>query len=175
VDERDSDEWDSEDELEPRQLAFVEAQVEAESKSVRVAYVLWWFLGFIFAHRFYLNRNGPRYAAAAITAEVLGYMASRVLAGVGLVALVLLGIVWIADAIRMPRWIDEDDQAHRVRLIEGILANTADSPARTARRLARAEARQRLESVPVEEGAAQSSGPIFNDGEAARAAGGESR
>jgi hypothetical protein len=129
-----------------------------------VAYLLWWFLGFVFAHRFYLNRNGPRYAAAAITAEVLGLMASRVLAGLGVAVLVLLAIVWIADAVRIPRWIDEEDQAHRVRLTEGILANTADSPERTARQLARAAARQRLESAPKEERAAESSGPIFKDG-----------
>ena len=157
------DESDPGDELEPRQLALVDAQVNSESKSLGVAYLLWWLLGAVFAHRLYLNRKGLRYSAVAIIAEILGYAVSRVYIAVGVTVFVLLVVVLIADAYRIPRWIDEDGQALRVRLIEGLLSNTADSPERTARLLTRDAARQRLESLPVKESAAQSSGPIFND------------
>lgn len=71
---------------------------DAEKKSVLVAYLLWFFLGGLGAHRFYLGRMG-----SAVGMLVL-FLASIVLSivVVGALGFVVLGLWWLVDAALIP-------------------------------------------------------------------------
>lgn len=71
------------------ELTLVEARVANETPSTGAAYVLWFFLWFVSAHRFYLGKPGT-----AIL-QILSYF-------------VLVGFVWVViDAFRIPGMVRE--------------------------------------------------------------------
>ncbi len=68
------------------QQILIEQRVTNEGPSVVAAYLLWFFLGFVSAHRFYLGRIG-----SAICQLVLN--------------LLLIGLVWLViDLFLIPAW-----------------------------------------------------------------------
>ncbi|WP_240310941.1 TM2 domain-containing protein [Altererythrobacter sp. ZODW24] len=73
---------------------------EANRKSTGASYLLWFFLGGLGAHRFYLGRTGT-----AITQALLALFGWLPL-GLGWLA---LGIWWIVDAFLIPSIIREED------------------------------------------------------------------
>src|SRR5579875_3694077 len=85
--------------LDTGKLILIEQRVTNESPSPVVAYLLWFFLGFVSAHRFYLGRPG-----SAIL-QILSYF-------------VLIGLVWwVIDAFLIPSMIREKQSAIRANLI----------------------------------------------------------
>lgn len=81
----------------------VEARVANEQKSAVVAYLLWFFLGLLSLHRFYLGRPGT-----AIL-QILSYF-------------VLIGFVWwIIDGFLIPGMVD----GHRNRVRAKITSELA--------------------------------------------------
>lgn len=91
--------------LSTQQQILIEQRVTNEAKSVGAAYLLWFFLGFIAAHRFYLGRPGT-----AIL-QILSY-------------LILIGFIWwIIDAFLIPGMIQRHKDDVRRRLFnEAVLA-----------------------------------------------------
>ena len=71
---------------------------DAQKKSVLVAYLLWWFLGSLGAHRFYLGRTGSAVAMLVITLLSIPLM----LILIGFVGIAVVGVWWIVDAFLIP-------------------------------------------------------------------------
>ena len=83
-------------------MATSEAQrmmaYDAQKKSVLVAYLLWWFLGSLGAHRFYLGRTGSAVAMLVITLVSIPLM----LILIGFVGIAVISVWWIVDAFLIP-------------------------------------------------------------------------
>jgi TM2 domain-containing membrane protein YozV len=89
------------------ELTLVEARVANETPSTGAAYVLWFFLWFVSAHRFYLGKPGT-----AIL-QILSYF-------------VLVGFVWVLiDAFLIPGMIR--DKQNQVR--SDVMTQLAGYPA----------------------------------------------
>ena len=108
---------------------LIEQRVTNEAKSVGAAYLLWFFLGTVGAHRFYLGRVGS--GGAQLILFVLGCLTAFIV--VGAVLLVGLCIWWIVDAFLIPGMIDEQKSAVRQRLTdEAVYMNRqTEEPKRT--------------------------------------------
>lgn len=71
---------------------------DAGKKSVFVAYLLWFFLGGVGAHRFYLKRTGS--AIAMLVIWLLSW--PLLLIAIGYLGFLAIGIWWLVDAILIP-------------------------------------------------------------------------
>ncbi len=90
--------------LSTAQLSLIEQRVANDGPNTAVAYLLWFFLGFFSAHRFYLGQ--PR--------AVLQILCN----------LIVVGIIWtLIDAFRIPRMIRDKKDAIRQRLMIEMLAH----------------------------------------------------
>jgi TM2 domain-containing membrane protein YozV len=64
---------------------------EANKKTALVAYILWFFLGLLGGHNFYLKRTGIAVAQLLLTLTIVG---------------VVITIVWVpVDAFLIPGWV----------------------------------------------------------------------
>jgi TM2 domain-containing membrane protein YozV len=115
--------------LSVQEQMLIEQRVTNEAKSVGAAYLLWFFLGYFGAHRFYLGRTGS--GAAQLILLVLVCVTAFIV--VGAVLLVALGIWWIVDAFLIPGIIDEQKGMVRQRLTdEAVYMNRqTEEPKRT--------------------------------------------
>lgn len=83
---------------------LVEARVANEQKSTGVAYALWFFLGILSLHRFYLGRPGT-----AIL-QILSYF-------------ILVGFLWwVVDAFLIPGMVDKHRNQVRSRVTSELAA-----------------------------------------------------
>jgi|SRR5471032_173915 TM2 domain-containing membrane protein YozV len=73
-------------------------QYDASKKSTGIAYLLWFFLGWVGVHRFYLGQTGSGAAMAIIS--VISWI--TVFVGVGLLGWIVIGIWWMVDAFLIP-------------------------------------------------------------------------
>lgn len=87
-------------------------------KSTGLAYVLWFFLGSLGAHRFYLGRTGS--AIGMLVLCVLGWLTVWML-GLGLLFLIPLGIWLLVDIFLIPGIATQQNN----RLISQLSANAA--------------------------------------------------
>lgn len=78
---------------------------DATKKSLLVAYLLWWFLGFVGAHRFYLGRTGS--AVLMLLLSAVSWVLTFVL--VGFLGLALIGLWWLIDALLIPGMVRRDN------------------------------------------------------------------
>lgn len=78
----------------------VSAQYDIEKKSLIVAYVLWFFLGYVGAHRFYLGRPVSGLTMLALSAVV--FILTLVSFGVLGFLWFLVGLWWLIDALLIP-------------------------------------------------------------------------
>lgn len=71
---------------------------QTQSRSLVIAYVLWFFFGGIGAHRFYLGhtRSGLYMLGLCILSVVLSLVV------IGALGFLVLGIWWLVDAFLMP-------------------------------------------------------------------------
>jgi len=76
------------------------AQYDIEKKSLLVAYLLWFFLGYVGAHRFYLGRPISGFLMLAFSAVtlVLSFVSFGILAFLWFV----VGLWWLIDALLIP-------------------------------------------------------------------------
>ncbi|MGV8853183.1 MAG: TM2 domain-containing protein [Devosia sp.] len=76
------------------------AQYDIEKKSLLVAYVLWFFLGYVGAHRLYLGRpvSGLIMLALSAVTLVLSFVSFGVLGFLW----VVVGLWWLIDALLIP-------------------------------------------------------------------------
>lgn len=90
--------------LSTQQLTLIEQRVTNDGPSTGVAYLLWFFLGIISGHRFYLGRPG------SAVLQILSYF-------------VLVGFVWILiDAFLIPGMIRSKRDALRQKLMLEMMA-----------------------------------------------------
>lgn len=83
---------------------LVEARVANEQKSTALAYVLWFFVGILSAHRFYLGRPGTA------VLQILSYF-------------IIIGFVWwIVDAFLIPGMVDQHRAKIRAKLTQELAA-----------------------------------------------------
>jgi len=73
-------------------------QYDAAKKSAGVAYLLWFFLGSLGVHRFYLGQTGS--GVAMLLLCLLSWATTFIV--VGFFGLALLGIWWLVDAFLIP-------------------------------------------------------------------------
>jgi TM2 domain-containing membrane protein YozV len=91
--------------LSTAQLTLVEQRVTNDGPSVAVAYLLWFFLGIVSAHRFYLG-----YPGTAIL-QILSYF-------------IIIGFVWLLiDAFLIPGMVRNRQDDLRQRLMTNMLAH----------------------------------------------------
>jgi TM2 domain-containing membrane protein YozV len=88
--------------LTTNQMILIEQRVTNDAKSTGTAYLLWFFLGLLSGHRFYLGRP-----VSAIL-QVLSYF-------------IVIGFVWwVVDAFLISGMIQEDKQKIRSRLMSDM-------------------------------------------------------
>src|SRR5580698_3239137 len=87
--------------LTDRQIAVLSAEMTSRRRTAGVAYVLWFFLGGLGAHNFYLGRSANAVAQLALC--ILGWL--TVVVFIGFPILFVLYTWVIVDAFRIPRFI----------------------------------------------------------------------
>ncbi len=93
--------------LTTQQQMLIEQRVTNEAKSTGAAYLLWLFLWFVSAHRFYLGRPGT-----AIL-QLLSYF-------------ILIGFIWwLVDAFLIPGMIQSHKDEGRRRLTQDAMIGTS--------------------------------------------------
>lgn len=85
---------------------------EANRKDIAVAYLLWFFLNYFGAHRFYLGRTGS--GAGQLVLAIGGLLLLFV--GIGVLMWIALGVWLLVDAFLIPGMVRE----HNLRLIDGL-------------------------------------------------------
>lgn len=89
------------------QKILIEQRITNEGPSIVAAYLLWFFLGFVSAHRFYLGRIG-----SAILQLVLNFM--------------LVGLIWLLiDLFLIPRMVRAKQAGLRAQLTREIAPTTS--------------------------------------------------
>ena len=106
--------------LSTEQQMLVEQRLTNEKKSTAVAYLLWFFLGGLGVHRFYLGRTGT--AVAMLVMSILGW--ATVAFMIGLILLIPLGIWLIVDAFLIPGMIRQDDDEKRAAIASQVAASS---------------------------------------------------
>ncbi|HEV7344073.1 MAG TPA: TM2 domain-containing protein [Devosia sp.] len=76
------------------------AQYDIEKKSLIVSYVLWFFLGYVGAHRFYLGKPLSGVIMLALSGIIL--LLTFVTVGVLSFLWVIVGLWWLIDALLIP-------------------------------------------------------------------------
>lgn len=71
---------------------------DANKKSALIAYLLWFFLGGLGAHRFYLGRTGSAVAILLLTI----FSSLLTIVTVGFIGFFVVGLWWTVDAFLIP-------------------------------------------------------------------------
>ncbi|MER8434121.1 TM2 domain-containing protein [Mesorhizobium caraganae] len=112
--------------LSTQEQILIEQRVINEAKSAGVAYLLWFFLGGLGAHRFYLDRTGS--AIGQLLLFIFGRML-MVAGGVGAILLVALGIWVLVDAFLIPGMIQRHKSDVRKQLgVDVLIASGGQMP-----------------------------------------------
>jgi TM2 domain-containing membrane protein YozV len=94
--------------LDTAQLQLIEQRVANDGPSAAVSYVLWFLLGLLGVHRFYLGRVGSGVVMLVLSITVFGVF--------------ITGIWWIVDAFLIPGMMNEKRQALRQKLMTEMMA-----------------------------------------------------
>lgn len=94
--------------LDARQLMLVDSEIKNQGKNMFVAYVLWYFLGALGAHRFYMKKTGSAVAQLILSITIVG---------------LVVNAVWlIVDAFLVHTWVKEHNRELEYRLVSQMLA-----------------------------------------------------
>ena len=104
--------------LDAQQQMLIEQRVTNDAKSTGAAYLLWFFLGLIGAHRFYLGRVGTGILQLLLFG--IGWLTMFII--VGFLFLGIVGLWWLIDAFLIPGMIRADKEQIRRRLTADALA-----------------------------------------------------
>lgn len=82
-----------------------------EGKNIVLAYAIWFFLGGFGIHRFYFGRTGS--GIGMLVLFLFGWITTPIIMGY----FFLLGffIWWVADAIQIPKWVEEANAAKGIK------------------------------------------------------------
>lgn len=91
-------------------------RLESHGKSMIVAYLLWWFLGWLGVHRFYLGRpiSGLAQAILSLVGTVTLFLI------IGIIPLLVWGAWWLIDAYLVQKYVTSDNRAHGITDGAGI-------------------------------------------------------
>lgn len=106
--------------LSTQQQMLVEQRLANEKKSTLVAYLLWFFISGLAAHRFYLGKTG---SAIAMLLLFWGGIALLIVY-IGGFMLLIWGIWWVVDAFLIPGMIDQDSNTKRNRIMTEVSLTT---------------------------------------------------
>lgn len=95
--------------LDSRELLLLESEVKNRGKNMVVAYILWYFLGIVGGHRFYLGKTGTAVTQLILSITVIG--------------LIVTSIWWIVDAFLTHTWVKEHNAVLENQLIDQIMYN----------------------------------------------------
>ena len=95
----------------------VAAQYDIEKKSLLAAYVLWFFLGYVGAHRFYLGRPLSGFIMLALSGVVL--LLTVISFGVLGFLWAIVGLWWLIDALLIPGIAADRNSRIADRLFDG--------------------------------------------------------
>jgi TM2 domain-containing membrane protein YozV len=98
---------------------MLESEMRGRAKNLTTAYLLWFFLGLLFAHRFYLKRSGGVFLMATLISILLCFVL------IGFLFLMILGFLWLADAFRMSDFLQKYNGPLEGQVINEILAARA--------------------------------------------------
>lgn len=88
-------------ELDSRQLAIAQSELENKKKSTVIAYVLWFFLGSFGGHRYFVGKIGSGIAMAALW--LIGVLTTWLF--IGFLFLAILYVWVIIDAFLLHGWV----------------------------------------------------------------------
>lgn len=103
--------------LSDRELALLESEMRGRSKSIWVAFALWFFVGMLGGHRFYLKRGGEIY----LVVFVVGLVTSIIL--IGFLILAVLGLFVLIDAFRISNWVESANREIESQIITEIVGH----------------------------------------------------
>lgn len=101
--------------LDTKELLILESEVKNQGKSMLVAYVLWYFLGMLGGHRFYIGKTGSAIAQLVLTITLVG--------------MVVTGVWWIIDAFLLHGYVRDKNQEVEAEILSQILAQRNQQPA----------------------------------------------
>lgn len=96
---------------------LIEQRVTNGAKSPAAAYLLWFFVGWAGAHRFYLGQTGS--ALAMLLLNVVGWLTATFL--IGFLFLAVWGVWWLVDLFLISGMIDRQKSELRTRLMQEVL------------------------------------------------------
>lgn len=102
------------------QQILIEQRVTNEAKSVGASYALWFFVGYLGGHRFYLGRKGSAIVMLLLT--IFGVLLSFV--GVGFILLAVVGIWALVDAFLIPGMVAEQKNKVRNDLLQQAMLSS---------------------------------------------------
>lgn len=100
--------------LDTRELLLLESEVKSLGKNMFVAYILWYFLGVVGGHRFYMGKIGTAVTQLILSLTVVG--------------LIVTGIWWIVDAFLVHTWVKQHNAEVENRVIDRIFYDRGRSP-----------------------------------------------
>ncbi|WP_342071324.1 TM2 domain-containing protein [Yoonia algicola] len=107
--------------MDTQQQILIEQRISNEKKSTGVAYLLWFFLGGLGAHRFYLGKTGS--AIAILVLIIGGALLSAILIGI---PMLIIGGIWlIVDIFLIPGMVAQDIQRLRNNALQEIRVTSA--------------------------------------------------
>ncbi|REK58826.1 MAG: TM2 domain-containing protein [Thermobacillus sp.] len=95
--------------LDARQLMIVDSEVRNQGKNMILAYVLWYFLGILGGHRFYMKKTGSAIAQLILSITLIG--------------LIVTTIWWIVDAFLVHTWVKDHNRELEYRLVSQMIAH----------------------------------------------------
>ncbi len=100
--------------LDTRELLLLDSEVKNRGKSMLVAYILWYFLGFLGAHRFYIGKKGSAITQLILTITIVG--------------LIVNAVWWIVDAFLLHGYIKEKNQQVEEEVLNRLLTDRQQQP-----------------------------------------------
>lgn len=100
--------------LDTRELLLLQSEVQTHGKDMTVAYVLWFFLGILGAHRFYMGKSGTAVLQLILTLTFFGAIIS--------------GIWWLIDVLLVHSWVKEHNWFLENRIIDHLAAQRTFVP-----------------------------------------------
>ncbi len=100
--------------------------INMSGKNMIIAYVLWWFLGAIGVHRFYLGR--VKSGVTMLLMAIVGAMTAAIMVGIPI--LMILGCWWLADAYFTQKMVGEENA--KLGLSNSTLSVTQSSSSQAA-------------------------------------------
>mgnify|MGYP001481304134 CR=1 FL=1 len=115
--------------LSEKQLAILNGELQRNKKSTLAAYLLWFFLGSLGIHKFYLGKTG--WGITYLLMTIIGWTTGGAgflltlgggfvaggIAVFGLILLAILGIFLLIDLFTIPRQIRKQEQALKEKIL----------------------------------------------------------